>query len=398
MNFTSGQEPSGAARILIVDDLEVNRDLLARRVARLGHEYAFAESGRHALRCLSQAQFDLVLLDITMPDMDGYEALEKIKADPQLVHIPVVMVTAIDGVDSVVRCLELGAEDYITKPFNPVILKARIESSLNKKRVADLNSQLLNSLSREMAIAQKIQLGFLPERIPQIPGWSVAAMCEPARQVGGDFFDAMVLPNGRLAFTVADVCDKGVGAALYMALFRSLLRISLQQPQGELSADQLLAKAIAFTNDYIANEHGRDNMFATVFAAILCPKSGQLDYINAGHDAPLLLRRAVMKTQHLNPEGLAVGMMQGQTYRPHQLFLETGDILVAFTDGLTDALSPDDQNFGDQRVIDLLTSAKGDAESLLGTLTQALAEHTNKRLPHDDVTIFCIGTHNDAPR
>ena len=145
-----------AAHVLIVDDLEVNRDLLARRVQRLGHSIAFAASGRQALACMRAASFDLVLLDITMPDMDGYQALQQIKADPLLKHVPVVMVTAIDGVDSVVRCLELGAEDYITKPFNPVVLKARIESSLNKKRVADLNARLRQAMSREMTIAQRI--------------------------------------------------------------------------------------------------------------------------------------------------------------------------------------------------------------------------------------------------
>ena len=145
-----------AAHVLIVDDLEVNRDLLARRVQRLGHSIAFAASGRQALACMRAASFDLVLLDITMPDMDGYQALEQIKADPLLKHVPVVMVTAIDGVESVVRCLERGAEDYITKPFNPVVLKARIESSLNKKRVADLNARLRQAMSREMTIAQRI--------------------------------------------------------------------------------------------------------------------------------------------------------------------------------------------------------------------------------------------------
>ena len=228
------------AHVLIVDDLEVNRDLLARRVQRLGHTIAFAASGREALVRLRATSFDLVLLDITMPDMDGYEALAQIKSDPSLAPIPVVMVTALDGVDSVVRCLELGAEDYITKPFNPVVLRARIESSLNKKRVADLNVRLLQSMSREMAIAQRIQLGFLPDSLPQLPGWPMAATCVPAKQVGGDFFDAWVLDDGLLAFAVADVCDKGVGAALYMALFRSLLRISLQQaPPGQPAAQRL---------------------------------------------------------------------------------------------------------------------------------------------------------------
>ncbi len=385
-----------AAHLLIVDDLEVNRDLLARRVARLGHTHALAVSGREALARLREADFDLVLLDITMPDMDGYEALAQMKADPALAHIPVVMVTAIDGVDSVVRCLELGAEDYITKPFNPVVLKARIESSLNKKRVADLNAKLLQSLSREMAIAQQIQLGFLPESLPQLPGWPLAASCVPARQVGGDFFDALVLPDGRLSFTVADVCDKGVGAALYMALIRSLLRISLKQAAPGQAAGPLLAQAVAFTNDYIAVEHARDNMFATVFTAILCPQTGQLDYINAGHDAPLLLRKGAQLPESLPPEDLAVGMMAGQLYRARCAQLHAGDSLLAFTDGLPEALSPQDQPFGEDRVYAALRSASGSPQALLARFTADLSQHMGERPPHDDVTLLCLSAASAA--
>lgn len=378
------------ASILVVDDLEVNRDLLARRVARLGHRHARAVSGREALARLRETPFDLVLLDITMPDMDGYETLAQIKADPLLVHIPVVMVTAIDGVDSVVRCLELGAEDYITKPFNPVVLKARIASSLNKKRVADLNARLLQSLSREMAIAQKIQLGFLPESLPQLPGWPLAATCMPARQVGGDFFDALLLPDGRLAFTVADVCDKGVGAALYMALTRSLLRISLQKGSPDQAADALLTQAVAFTNDYIAIEHARDNMFATVFIAILCPRTGQLDYINAGHDAPLLWRQGASQPESLPPDGLAVGMMPGVVHQARRTPLRPGDTLLAFTDGLPEALSPQGEPYGELRVVAALAGAAGHPHAVLARFTAELAAHMGPRPAHDDVTLLCI--------
>lgn len=379
-----------AAQVLIVDDLEVNRDLLARRVARLGHAHACAVSGRDALQRLRQAPFDLVLLDITMPEMDGYEALAQMKADPLLAHIPVVMVTAIDGVDSVVRCLELGAEDYITKPFNPVVLKARIESSLNKKRVADLNAKLLQSLSREMAIAQHIQLGFLPDSLPQLPGWPLAASCVPARQVGGDFYDALVLQDGRLAFTVADVCDKGVGAALYMALIRSLLRISLQQAKPGHAAAPMLEQAVSFTNNYIAEVHARDNMFATVFTAILCPRTGQLHYINAGHDAPLLLRCGAQTPETLTPEGLAVGMMAGQQHAARGLHLHAGDSLLAYTDGLPEALSPPGEPYGEQRVCAALAAQPGNPQALVARINTELAQHMGSRPPHDDVTLLCL--------
>ncbi len=376
------------AHVLIVDDLEVNRDLLARRVSRLGHSHAFAANGQQALECLRASRFDLVLLDITMPEMDGYQALAQMKADPLLAHIPVVMVTAIDGTDSVVRCLELGAEDYITKPFNPLVLRARIESSLSKKRVADLNAQLLQSLSREMAIAQRIQLGFLPEALPQLPGWPLAASCVPAKHVGGDFFDALVMPEGQLAFTVADVCDKGVGAALYMALFRSLLRISLQQAAPGQAASVTLQHAVAFTNDYIATVHARDNMFATVFTAILCPRTGRLDYINAGHDAPMLLRHGALAPEALPPEGLAVGMMQGVAYAARSTQLQPGDSLLVFSDGLPEALNPQGLAFGEPRVAATLLASAHNPGALLGQLGAALAQHIGERPAHDDVTLL----------
>jgi serine phosphatase RsbU (regulator of sigma subunit) len=338
--------------------------------------------------------FDLVLLDITMPEMDGYEALAQIKANPLLAHIPVVMVTAIDGVDSVVRCLELGADDYITKPFNPVVLRARIESSLNKKRVADLNARLLASMSREMAIAQRIQLGFLPDALPQLPGWPVAASCVPAKHVGGDFFDAQVLADGRLAFTVADVCDKGVGAALYMALIRSLLRISLQQAAPGRTAEQTLAQAVAFTNDYIAIQHARDNMFATVFTAILDPASGRLDYINAGHDAPLLLCRGDAAPQGLPPEGLAVGMMAGAPHTVRHRVLQPGDCLLVFSDGLPEALNDQGLALGEQSVNAAMVETRADPDAspqrMLDKLQAVLTRHVGSQPAHDDVTMLCL--------
>ena len=288
------------------------------------------------------------------------------------------------------RRLRAPAGRRITKPFNPVVLKARIESSLNKKRVADLNARLLQAMSREMAIAQRIQLGFLPDTLPQLPGWPLAASCVPARQVGGDFFDAMVLHDGRLAFTVADVCDKGVGAALYMALIRSLLRVSLQQAEPGQAAAQMLAHAVAFSNDYVATVHARDNMFATVFTAIVEPSTGQMDYINAGHDAPLLLRHGVTEMEHLAAHGLALGMMARQVHQPQSTQLRAGDRLLVFTDGLPEALSPQGLALGDDVVSSVMTTAADSPQTLLAKLQAELSRHVAGREPHDDVTLLCL--------
>jgi serine phosphatase RsbU (regulator of sigma subunit) len=380
------EQPS---RILVVDDLEANRDLLARRVQRFGHLTGFADNGRVALEQLRASAWDLVLLDITMPVMDGYETLREIKADPLLAHIPVVMVSAIDEIDSVVRCIELGADDYLAKPFNPVILRARIESSLAKKHLADQKQITLRALSREMEIGQQIQRGFLPEQLPTLMGWDLAVRFKPARHVGGDFYDALQLADGRIAIAVADVCDKGVGAALYMALFRSLLRSMLLQGSPDEPADHLLKRTVGFTNDYIATEHSRDHMFATLFIGIVDIASGQLDYINAGHEAPLLGRMSKMKYEMFEPQGLAVGMMPDIRHEVRHEVIEPGDTLLVFTDGITEAIGATGQ-FTDERVQALVVGHDGSAENLLFELCTQLDAHTYGYDQHDDITVLCL--------
>lgn len=375
-------------RVLVVDDNEMNRDLLTRRLARQGHDTATAVNGRDALARLAEQPFDLVLLDITMPEMDGYEVLARMHADAALSAIPVIMVSAIDEVDSVVRCLELGAEDYLSKPFNPLVLKARVDASLARKRLHDQQQQMAQMLLRELEIGRQIQAGFLPERLPQPPGWRLAARFVPARQVAGDFYDAFELPDGGLALVIADVCDKGVGAALYMALFRSLLRVvACQATPGGTPAR--LQHTMSFINDYMATVHERANMFATVFFAVLDPASGRLDHLNAGHDAPLL-RRADGRIERLEPQAPALGLMPGGRFEPAVLQLAPGDLLLAYTDGVTDAVGTAEP-FGEPRLLALLAAA-GDAgvEALLGAVVTAVDAHGAGAQQHDDVTLLAL--------
>ncbi len=376
------------ARLLIVDDVEANRDLLARRARRLGHETGFAENGRAALEQLRAAPWDLVLLDITMPEMDGYETLRRMRADPATAETPVVMVSAIDETDSVVRCLELGADDYLTKPFNPLVLQARIESSLARKRLADQKQATLQALARELEIGQRIQQGFLPERLPQLAGWQLAAVCTPARQVGGDFYDALTLPGGRLACAVADVCDKGVGAALYMALFRSLLRAMLTQAPATEDPAAALERCASFINDYIATEHGRDNMFATIFLAIVEPATGRLHYLNGGHDAPMLAR-AGGGVERLGAGGPALGLAAGMCHGTASTAMAAGDRLLVYTDGLTEAMG-ETGPLGEEAVQDLLCSARRDPGAVLAALQQRVDAHVGGHQQHDDITLLCL--------
>ncbi|MEO6528029.1 MAG: SpoIIE family protein phosphatase [Gemmatimonadaceae bacterium] len=384
------EEPTGST-ILVVDDNELNRDLLSRRLRRDGHTVVLAEDGRVALDRAAEQPFDLVLLDIMMPGLTGYEVLEQLKADPALRHIPVVMITANTEEESIVRCLSLGADDHLPKPFNPAILRARVGSSLAKKKLHDRERIHARSLERELEIGREIQVGFLPSALPAPAGYEIAAHFRPARQVAGDFYDGFTLPDGRVALVLADVCGKGVGAALFMALFRTLLR-ALAAPQFAAAASPgagLLATVQA-TNDYIAHIHGNANMFATVFFAVLDPASGALDFINAGHELPVLVGADGRVRGRLAPTGPAVGLMPDLEFRVATESLSIGETLFAFTDGVNDARDPADVALGEDRLLALLEGDAGSGPALLARVDAALSAHITDAAQFDDVAMLAV--------
>ncbi|HSM57962.1 MAG TPA: SpoIIE family protein phosphatase [Candidatus Sulfomarinibacteraceae bacterium] len=387
-------------QVLVVDDHELNRDMLSRRLARQGHEVALAENGREALEMARSHEFDLVLLDIMMPEMDGYQVLEALKADEALRHIPVIMISAADQIESVVRCIEMGAEDFLPKPFNPVLLKARVGASLEKKRLRDRERQYARSLERDLEIGREIQAGFFPERLPQVAGWDVAAFFKAAKQVSGDFYDLFLLAGGsEVAVIIADVCGKGVGAALFMALFRTLLRAVADQNfalgagggngQPPLSRAANLQNAVQLTNDYIARTHGSAHMFATVFFGVLQPDSGALSYINAGHEQPLLVRRGG-GCERLEPTGPALGMFPDMDFSLGQAQLQPGDILLGFTDGVTEARDDAGHFYGERRLLQQARAPAVSASQVLQRIAQDVQAHAGGAPQSDDITMVAL--------
>lgn len=376
---------SAKSRVLVVDDTEMNRDVLSRQLTRQGHETYLVGSGPEALEALRTESFDLVLLDIMMPGMDGYQVLETVKSDAALKDLPVVMISALNDTDSIVRCIELGAEDYLPKPFHPSILKARVNASLMKKHVRDRERRLAESLERELSIAHDIQQSFLPETLPAVPGYEIAALFEPARQVAGDFYDVFPLPDGSLALVVADVCGKGVGAALFMALFRSLLRAGLTSRCETEPAHQALLRTVETTNDYIAETHGSANMFATTFFAVLSPATGELTYVNAGHERPIIVGSVL---RHLETTGPAMGLMAGPGFQTRRITLDPGETLVSVTDGVTEAKGPSGF-YGEERLLQILRPGRSAAD-VAGDVKAALDVHVAGEDPHDDVTLLVL--------
>jgi sigma-B regulation protein RsbU (phosphoserine phosphatase) len=267
---------------------------------------------------------------------------------------------------------------------------------------------------RELEIAREIQSSFLVKDYPQPEGWEIATLLRPARQVSGDFYDVFpVATSKQIALIIADVCDKGVGAAMYMAIFRSLFRAYSDQqyimrwagvpagnreetPTGTFRRDAILASgapslknAIDLTNNYIATHHSNANMFATVFFGLLDPTTGELNYINAGHEAAFVISKDQLK-KRLDPTGPAVGMMPNMEFRIEAVALNPGDSLLLYTDGVADALSPTEEQFAEPRLVQASTSPSPSAQGRIQNIMAALDAHIAHREQYDDVTLLVV--------
>lgn len=384
---------SESARILVVDDTEANRDILVRRLQREGHRAETAENGRVALALLEQEAFDLVLLDVMMPVMDGFELLEHLKADEALKHLPVIMISALNDSENMARGIAMGADDYLPKPFNRDILKARVGASLARKRLHDREQMYARALEREFEIARNIQSEFLPGRLPEPGGIELAAWFQPARRVSGDFYDAFALDGDggqRIAVVIADVCDKGVAAALFMAVCRSLLRalserILVNGGDPGAQARQLI-KAV---NDYSARTHDAASMFTTLFFGIVDVQSGNLVYVNGGHEPPLLTGASGVRVE-LAPTGPAVGMLPDLDFGVRTETVNPGETLVLYTDGVTDAHDDGGTRFSRRRLLKLVAEPVPSAQAMVGRIRDAVQAHARDVPQFDDITLLVV--------
>lgn len=383
-------------KILIVDDEPFNVDYLEQELEELNYETISAVNGQEALDKIQSESPDLVLLDIMMPVMDGFEVLSRLQADPTTRDLPVIIISADNNLQSVVKGIELGAEDYLPKPFEPVLLHARISSSLEKKRLRDLQQLYLKSLEREFDIAREIQQGFLPSKLPKLDGWEIAVYFKAAREVAGDFYDAFLLPDGNLVCVIGDVCGKGVGAALFMTLFRSLIRATTttdyflgRKDLQPLPPGERLQHAINFTNDYIANTHSDANMFATVFIGIFNLQDGTLTYINCGNEPPLMLKGGGVMTV-LPSTGPVVGVIPDASFGVREITLEKNNVLLAFTDGIPDALNVDGASFGNEHFQELFNSGDMSPVAILKNIEAQLRQFIGAADQFDDITLLGI--------
>ncbi len=382
--------------MLIVDDEPFNVDYLEQELEDSGWDTLSAVNGVDALEKVSSQSPDLVLLDIMMPVMDGFEVLRRLKAASETRGIPVIVISASNDLQSVVRGIQLGAEDYLPKPFEPSLLFARISSSLEKKRLRDMEQVYLKGLERELDIAREIQLGFLPAELPQVDGWEFAAYFKAAREVAGDFYDAFELPDGNLAFCVGDVCGKGVGAALFMTLVRSLVRATALSDitsggmdMSQLAPSERLQHVVSFVNRYICQTHGDANMFATLFIGIIDVREKKLIYANCGNEFGLLVRGGCLAVT-LKPTGPVVGIIDDAQFAVRQVEMQPGDLLLAYTDGVPDALNAAGANFGRDQLAAGLSAIESSADGAIENLKRDLYGFIGDAESFDDITVVAV--------
>lgn len=378
------------ARALVVDDIDENRDLLVRRLKRLGLvEIEQAADGREALDRLAEQAFDLVLLDIMMPGVNGYEVLGELNRDGRAHDFPVLVISALNEIDAVARCLELGAEDFIFKPFNPTILRARVLASLEKKQLRDGARRELERKRAELGEARNLQLALVPppvERVGRAGRFAIDLKLEPAREVGGDMVDHFEVGEDLHVFLIGDVSDKGAGSAFVMARASAQFHALASRPDAStFFADP--GRAAVAVNEVLSRGNP-SCMFVTLFLATLNVQTGELIYVRCGHFPPWL-RRANGEIERLAESGgLPIGVFEKAAYRCGSVVLSPGDRLLAVTDGVTEAMSPDGALFGDERTTEWLHNAGRDPP--LMTLMAQVRSHEAGAPASDDVALILV--------
>jgi sigma-B regulation protein RsbU (phosphoserine phosphatase) len=369
--------------VLIVDDTPANLRLLSQILAEQGYRVRAVSSGARALESARTSPPSLILLDIRMPELNGFDVCERLKAWPATRDVPVIFISALNDVQDKLRAFRTGGVDYITKPFQIDEVLARVETHLALRR---LQQQLLAAnrrYERELALAGQVQTSFLPHSIPAIPGWDIAARLVPSRETSGDFYDLVPLPDGRWGIVIGDVADKGAGAALFMALSWSLIRtyISLYPSQP--------ARALEAVNRRIVQDTLSDQ-FVTAFVGVLDPAAGTLEYGSAGHCPALLLPRSG-EIRRLGLTGMALGVREQEQWEQQRIHLCVGDLLVVYTDGVTEARNWKGELFRLER-LQLAAQQRG-RPGTAGVVEQILAEvnaFTEREHLEDDIALIAL--------
>lgn len=381
-------------KILSVDD-EMDLELLLtqyfRRKIRKGeYEFFFAHNGLEAIALLyKHPDIEIILSDINMPEMDGLTLLTKIN-EMRNPALRCIMVSAYGDMGNIRQAMNNGAFDFATKPIDLDDLSLTIEKAIEQiNYVHEMQKEhtQLESLKNDLSVASEIQQSILPRVFPPFPEecdkLDIAASMNAAKDVGGDFYDFFRLDDDHIGLVMADVCGKGVPAAIFMAVSRTIIRATAMNGFGP-------AECITKSNSLLAAD-SVDCMFVTVFYAIYNLKTGEVTYCNGGHNPPHILKKNGEVIELPKSRDMMVGAFDGVKYHEEKLQLEKGDALVMFTDGVTEAMNESREEFGTARLVESLEDvAMRNCKEIIDTVKADIATFVDGAEQSDDITLLAI--------
>jgi phosphoserine phosphatase RsbU/P len=377
------QAPSAQKLILIVDDTPTNIGVISGAL-KDSYKTKVATNGPKALTLASaEEKPDLILLDVMMPEMDGYEVCSRLKADPSTREIPVIFLTGQTSADDETHGFEVGAVDYVHKPFSPAVVKARVRNHILLREARAQLAGQLRALNNELERARQIQLSILPHTLPQLPGLDIAARFLPMTSVAGDFYDFIQVDDKHLGILIADVSGHGLPSALIASMLQ--VALTAQVAHASEPAKVLLGLNKALSGKFTGN-------FVTAAYVYLDLENNLMRYAGAGHPPVLRYRRSTGKTAEILENGLVLGMFAEAAYAALELPLEPGDRHALYTDGILEAANPAQEMYGADRFMRFLeinNSLKADqfADALLAEIARWTGQSAD-RGQQDDVTLL----------
>jgi sigma-B regulation protein RsbU (phosphoserine phosphatase) len=369
----------GDSRILIVDDVKANVDVLVNAL-RDDYKLAVALDGESALRSIEKAVPDLVLLDIMMPGIDGYEVCRRIRAQEAAREIPVMFLSALEDVANKTMGFEVGGNDYLTKPFEILEVKARVRSLLKAKLYADA---VREAAARDLRIAREIQMGILPADLASCTKGlplQVGAAIEPARQVGGDLYEVLRASDDRVVVALGDVSGKGIPASLFMAVAVTILRTLARQLTDP-------AEILRRLSDELADQNPR-GMFVTIQCLVFDLTAGRVSIAGAGHHELAILSPGQPPRLAHPSTGLPAGLIPGNQIASESLALSPGDTFVLFSDGVSEAMNVAEDFFGEPRLVETLSPlAEAPVKDIVDAVMGAVRGFAAGAKQSDDITV-----------
>jgi sigma-B regulation protein RsbU (phosphoserine phosphatase) len=378
------------AEILVVDDDAMSRRVLAQLLSAAGYNCRVSNDGSEALETIHARPPSLLLLDFDMPGLNGAEVLRCLRSDedPTVAQIPAIMLTAHGSDQSEVSCLQAGADDFVTKPVNASVLRARIETQLRlrsmRRQLERQNDELekwRRDLERDLAAARLTQQSLIPQKPLLLPGWQIATYYHPVIQVGGDIYGWLRMKDGRVLFWIADGTGHGAAAALLTTLAKLLFH------HGSMDHDSPASLMEAVDNDFRSTFGARS--FMTAMCVALDPATGQAQVVGAGHP-PLLVARHGGTTESIASVAPPLGMIKRSAFTETAIDLEPGDAFLLYTDGLLRWAKDERHRVTPEQLEKALDHSAPSAEALLERIVAQTTPDNSAKTAPDDVAAIAV--------